>query len=319
MQTACPQCRNPGFAIHARNQLRCGRCNHVWEQTLAYPALPGPVFLSASKTPSVNFRSDGGRGRAALWVAGVLLVVLVAGFWLATGAMNEAHRDDALAPAPRAPKSTSLKLDTSSDTPPTTPPPIERPKVKPGQLTSSRFEGRNGNYRYWVLQVSNPHETQIEPQKITVKPANGEAFDRYSMSMGIPSGQNVWMLVVYEDTTEQEHSFTLNQIPHAYAHSMPLVKRLPLKDLAVDDPATDSFKRTRITGRIHNNSEATVDRMFVQVIGLDQQGNPVSFAETYLSDPLAPRSEVAFTVSTGTYEIAKPLRWEVQAFGTSKR
>lgn len=315
MQTACPQCRNPGFAIHARNQLRCGRCNHVWEQTLAYPALPGPVFLPASKTPSVNFRSDGGRGRAALWVAGVLLVVFVAGFWLATGAMNEAHRDDALAPAPRAVRSPELKIDIGLDTPP----PIERPKVKPGQLTSSRFEGRNGNYRYWVLQVSNPHDTQIEPQKITVTPANGEAFDRYSMSMGIPSGQNVWMLVVYEDKTEQEHTFTLTPIPHAYAHNMPLVTRLPLKDLAVDEPAPDTYQRAKIKGKVHNNTDATVDRMFVQAIGLDAQRNPVAFAETYLSDPIAPRGEVTFTISTGTYEIAKPARWEVQAFGTSKR
>lgn len=313
MQTACPQCRNPGFAIAARNQLRCGRCNHIWEHTLAYPDVPGPVRLPTA--PSANFRTGGGN-RALIWIAAVVLVAMMGAGWFVFGAISDSHLDTSQADAPRPrSSSTATPKSTQAETPK---PPPTRPKVKPAELLTSRFEGRNGDYRYWVLLLNNPHDTQIEPQRVSVRPANDEAVDRYSMSVGIPAKTHAWMLVVLEDTTEQPYSFEVKPIPHAYAHTMATVKKLPLKDLALDTPAANSYERPKVRGRVHNDTGGTVNRIFVQVIGLDDDRNPVAYAETYMSDSIAPDGQLDFTVWTGTYQIKVPARWEVQAFGVVK-
>lgn len=315
MQTACPQCRNPSFAIYSRTQLRCGKCGHVWQLTLEYPSLPGPVVV-----PKANFRSTGATGGARAKVVilvGVAMAVLAGGFYVAFATVNDEHMDGDYLPEPGKNPSTRV-VDRTTDTT-AAKPVVEQPKVLTGELLTSRMQGATKTHRYWVLLLNNPHDRQIEAQRITLKPANGIALDRYSASCGIPANTNMWMLVVLEDSSQQDYKIGIAPVLYASAHNMPKVSRVGLKNLAIDQPPEGTSGRPKVRGSVHNNTAGPVDRVYVQVIGLDEQRNPVAYAETFLSKTIEAGGELGFVVNTGTYQVETPHRWEVQAFGTSKK
>lgn len=71
-----------------------------------------------------------------------------------------------------------------------------------------------------------------------------------------------------------------------------------------------------IVGTARNDAERQVQFIHVVAVGRDADGRPVSYADAFPSNhTLAPGESSGFTLSVGTWEIRRPTRWELVAFG----
>lgn len=170
--------------------------------------------------------------------------------------------------------------------------------------------------RFWIVDVRNGSPTEIERPSIIVSGfgADGARVEEqpgYARVQRLAPGAETTIMALIAHPSDAATRYEVTSGDLRPARYTPVDHPLPVSDIREE---MTSGSIGRLTGTVRNDGGAA-SYIRVIAVGRAANGDPVSFAHGMPSHHELPAGgESGFRLSTGSFEIARPERWEVFAY-----
>ncbi len=299
----CPSCGAPQKGVVRGTTHRCIFCKHEF-------VVPEPATSDAARVPSAA--SARPKASAAIVVAslvGALCVTFGVGLVLSFRA-NAPEPEAAVAPG-----ASFVVGSGSGNLPPVDVAPAAAPSAALGQIV----EGNTSiGGRFFLVEYRNVGTLPIVQPSVVASgfDASGRRVVEqpgYAIRSTLAPGESTVILVlIAEPPADLARTEIALRGPDSGGYA-PAEISVEIRESA-ERPTYGTMHE--LVGTVRNPSDRTLAFVRVLAIGRDEQGRPVSFADGMPSaTTLAPGAESGFDVDVGTFEVARPARWEIIGLG----
>lgn len=312
LQITCPHCSSHRVERADASHYRCVHCHSIFLRNTPPPAPPAsPHGQPAAPVPTfaaVPPRQPGdssGKARSVVLVAGLgivaFAVVSCVVFALVLGGQTPAREPQS--PTGAEPIAALGNAASTETAPP--------PEARIASLRKGVVQGKP----FFIATYENTGKTPIGNASVRVSSfdASGRRIDEatgYAVHKNLPPGESTPVLILGNTTAgvaKTEASVVPAEPSSAYDASQ-------LAMTVTDFTERSDTYRTDVVGTVQNPTKTPVQFVRVVVTGLDEQGQAVSYADTFATfDKLQPGGASGFTVSVGAFQITKPTRYRVFA------
>lgn len=285
-------------------------CKHVYVR----PAPAGAPTVATTTGAATIVTPPKAHGLVPM-ALGVALVVAAGGsYWL--------FRTSASTPLTSSPTgasglpSISLPVVDTDPSLPVTPVAAQTDEIPPLELTTV-VEGHTSiGGRFYLVDVRNPADVAVGQPAVVASgfDAGGHRIleqPGYSRMGSLAPGESAVVLVLIA-----EPPAGLTRVDLAPRPGRGFVQRHRAAEVVESTERASFGSMHEMVGTVRNGSGERLEFIQVVAVGRDAAGKPVSYADGFLTNhTLEPGGSSGFTLSIGTFETARPARWELVAFG----
>jgi len=309
----CPSCRAPQNQAAPGTQVKCVFCKHVY-------VVPAPKQIIAAPLDTLMATKSAARSRGAVgfvvMAVGLMLVVASAVVFLRFRSVDETSTTSTSG-LPTVSMPVSMPVTGQGATPLPSTPVAVAPAQEPQVELVHVIEGTTSiGGRFYLVDFKNTGTVAMGKPAVVASgyDASGRRILEqrgYAQRSTLAPGETAVVLVLIAEPPPGLHR--VDVAPRLEASRWG--REVPIEVVESSERATFGSLH-EIVGTVRNAGDSRSAFTHVVAVGRDASGKPVSYADGFpTTHTLAPGESSGFTLSIGTFEISRPVSWELVAFG----